>query len=433
MAYYNLSAGTAPSIYLTKRPKTLQSCKLFRRFFQSLPRAPKSFQTGIDKCRNIMQNMNRGGIFMKKLTALMLSIAVLAALCAPAHAAGLDNFQKVNTYTDGQFTDVSASNWYAENVRAAYEYGIMTGSTGSFFNAAGNLSVAETIVMACRLHNIYHGTDASFEGGSPWYQPYVDYAKKQGILTRGYDSYSAAVSRADFAVILGASLPDEALPEIGSIEEGAVPDVAAGSNCYEAVYRLYRAGILTGNDAKGTFTPAASITRGAAAAIISRLVDPALRKSITLEKAPFEPVPMEQLANLSSLRKKATDAELAQAYEAAREIVTPLAGLSLEDQLYGVAEALREMFDSGMDYSMSSPHYNDPYGYFVLGAASCAGCTRATGLCLNMLGIPYEHVNENQYSHQWCRVNVNGTYWICDAYGLYCGPEPAPYTHPYLA
>ena len=370
---------------------------------------------------------------MKKLIAFMLSIAVLAALCAPAHASGLDNFQKVNSYVEGQFTDVSAANWFAENVKAAYEYGIMTGSSDSFFNASGDLTVAETIVMACRLHSIYHGSSASFEGGSPWYQPYVDYARKQGILKGEYGNYSAAVSRADFAVILGASLPDEALPEISSIEEGAVPDVAAGSSCYEAVYRLYRAGILTGNDTKGTFTPAASITRGAAAAIISRLVDPTLRRSITLEKAPFEPVPMDQLANLSSLRKKATDDELAQAYEVAREIVTPLAGLSLEDQLYGVATALREIFDSGMDYSMSSPHYNDPYGYFVLGAASCAGCTRATGLCLNMLGIPYEHVNENQYSHQWCRVNVNGTYWICDAYGLYCGPEPAPYTHPYLA
>ena len=48
-----------------------------------------------------------------------------------------------------------------------------------------------------------------------------------------------------------------------------------------------------------------------------------------------------------------------------------------------------------------------------------------------MLGIPYEHVNENQWSHQWCRVPMpDGSYWICDAYGLYCGPEPAPYQHP---
>lgn len=143
-------------------------------------------------------------------------------------------------------------------------------------------------------------------------------------------------------------------------------------------------------------------------------------------------VPMSQLANLSSIRKKATNEELAQAYNIAAQLVTPYIGLSREEQLYGVAVSIREIFDSGMSYSMSSAHYNDPYGYFVLGSASCAGCTRATGMCLNMLGIPYEHVNENQYSHQWCRVEVNGTYWICDAFGLYCGPEPAPYEHPYV-
>ena len=91
------------------------------------------------------------------------------------------------------------------------------------------------------------------------------------------------------------------------------------------------------------------------------------------------------------------------------------------------------MFDSGMTYSTDTPHYNDPYGYFVLGVASCAGCARATGLCLNILGIHYEHVNENQWGHQWCRVNIDGTYWICDAYGLYCGPEPGPYAHPYFS
>ena len=49
-----------------------------------------------------------------------------------------------------------------------------------------------------------------------------------------------------------------------------------------------------------------------------------------------------------------------------------------------------------------------------------------------MLGISYEHVNENQWSHQWCRVNVDGTYWICDAFGLYSGPEVRPYKHPHF-
>ena len=129
-------------------------------------------------------------------------------------------------------------------------------------------------------------------------------------------------------------------------------------------------------------------------------------------------------------RKYMSDDEFRQAYSiAVRKVVTPLWGLSRKDQLYGIAQKLRQMMPA---YSMEARHYNDPYGYFVLGAASCAGCTRTTGLCLNILGIPYEHVNENQYSHQWARVQVGGQYWICDAYGLYCGPEPAPYRHPYL-
>ena len=145
------------------------------------------------------------------------------------------------------------------------------------------------------------------------------------------------------------------------------------------------------------------------------------------------PVPINKLANYKSLKKKQTDEEFRQAYNVALNIVTPLKDMDREDQLINIARYLRYLFDSGkVRYATSVPHYNDPYGYFVAGVSSCAGCTRATGLCLNILGIPYEHVNENKWSHQWCRVNVNGTYWICDAYGLACGPEPAPYKHPTL-
>lgn len=158
-----------------------------------------------------------------------------------------------------------------------------------------------------------------------------------------------------------------------------------------------------------------------------------IRGNSVIKPVEFNPVPLNELANYSSIRKRMSDTEFREAYNAALEIVRPLAGLSLEDQLYGVAIAIRGICDNGLVYSTSNPHYNDPYGYFILGTASCAGCARATGLCLNILGISYEHVNENQNSHQWARINVNGTYWICDAFGLYCGPEPAPYQHPYIA
>ncbi len=147
----------------------------------------------------------------------------------------------------------------------------------------------------------------------------------------------------------------------------------------------------------------------------------------------WEPVPISRLANYPSVKKRASDAQFAEAYQVAAQISRRYANMPREQQLYGIAIDLRTLYDNEMEYSMSAPNYDDPYGFFVRHVASCAGCTRATGLCLNQLGIPYEHVNENGYTHQWCRVPMpDGTHWICDAYGLACGPEPAPYRHPYL-
>lgn len=143
-------------------------------------------------------------------------------------------------------------------------------------------------------------------------------------------------------------------------------------------------------------------------------------------------VPMKKLAKYRYFRKYMTDAQMKKAYKAASVIVKPLLGKSKEEQLTGLAEEMRKLVDSGMKYSMKAKHYNDPYGFFVRKCASCAGCARATGFCLNMLGYQYEHVNENQYSHQWARVKVGETYWIVDAYGLYVGEEPGKRKHPYL-
>lgn len=143
-------------------------------------------------------------------------------------------------------------------------------------------------------------------------------------------------------------------------------------------------------------------------------------------------VTIKNLQNYSSLKKKMTDAEFQTAYNEALKIVRPLVGLSAEEQAKGIYSALRAMVDNGtMTYSTEDIHYNDAYGYLVNHVASCAGSARTTGLCLNMLGINYEHVNENQWLHQWCRININGTMWIVDPYGMVCAPETAPYAHPY--
>lgn len=225
----------------------------------------------------------------KRILSLVLTCTLCLSTAAPALAAGLDNFSKVNTYTAGQFTDVPADAWFAPNVQAAYELDLMTGSSATTFNPNGNLTVAEALVLACRLHSTYVGDGETFAAnGGTWYQPYVDYAVKNGIITDGaYTDYTATATRAQFAAILAAALPDEALPAINSVTK--LPDLDANATYAAAVLKLYNAGILTGSDAAGSFKPTSTIQRSEVATIVARMADESLRKTFTLSEAASTP------------------------------------------------------------------------------------------------------------------------------------------------
>jgi len=68
-------------------------------------------------------------IFMKKRLFSLLFAGILALYALPQTvlaAGSLSNFQKINTYAAGQFADVPAAEWYADEVWLAYEYGLVT-------------------------------------------------------------------------------------------------------------------------------------------------------------------------------------------------------------------------------------------------------------------------------------------------------------------
>lgn len=151
----------------------------------------------------------------------------------------------------------------------------------------------------------------------------------------------------------------------------------------------------------------------------------------SLEKLKFTPVPLEQLQNYSLLHQYLTDEQLKAAYNAAIPFAKEVYGLKLEEQLKLLTLILRQYYEEKVTYSTEAPHFLDAYGFLITKQASCQGSTCATGLILNILGIDYEHINHNLWEHQWCRVYVNGEYWIVDAYGLYCGPNIEPYDADY--
>ena len=143
--------------------------------------------------------------------------------------------------------------------------------------------------------------------------------------------------------------------------------------------------------------------------------------------------PPPQLPGSAALKKGMTEAEYAIAYSIALEIVNRHRDKEEIDMLCRISEDIYNIYKSGV-HSESDPHYSDVYGVFMLKRASCAGVTRAVCLCMEILGKPYEHINENKWEHQWCRVfsETENAYLVLDAQGGFVGPENAPYKHPLM-
>ena len=190
-------------------------------------------------------------------------------------------------YRPGQFADVPQDEWYADSVARAYGFGLMKGDSATAFRPEGEVTLAEAITMAARIHSIYSTGSESFrqDSGEAWYRCYLDYAYENDVIDYSYYNRDPDVpaTRAQYADIFAHALPAEALAEINAITDGAIPDVSLRNRYAASIYRLYRAGILTGGDEKGTFAPNDFITRAESAAIVSRMASSAYRVHFSLD------------------------------------------------------------------------------------------------------------------------------------------------------
>lgn len=218
-------------------------------------------------------------LFSVFCTVLCLGITTTAVQAADS---GLDNFKRQYEYTE-QFQDVSTSQWFHDCIKEAYEYGLVRGVSETRFNPDGTLTVAESLALACRLNDIYSGGTGVFQQGSVWYQVYVDYAVQHGIIRSGqFSTVNRTATRQEFVSIMAAALPAAAYQQINVVEDRAIPDISASASYAPDVYLLYRAGILVGSNSSGSFRPASSVTRAETAAMMSRIADPLIRRTITL-------------------------------------------------------------------------------------------------------------------------------------------------------
>ncbi len=95
------------------------------------------------------------------------------------------------------------------------------------------------------------------------------------------------------------------------------------------------------------------------------------------------------------------------------------------DKVQAAASKVSEYYLKGVHVE-SGNDYRTPYGVFIKGEASCAGCTRALILVLECLGFTnLTHANENGWTHQWVILNMDGQKGYADGqvgavgYGCY--------------
>ena len=209
----------------------------------------------------------------KRVPALVLALAL--ALTVPAWAAQdtPDNFVRSKTYA-GQFSDLTPESTFYDNVAALYAYGLSVGKADGTFGLRDQLTVGQVVIFAGRIRSLYRTGDV--EAG---------YLQAEGVIGTELDkSLSTPATRAQVAHVLANTLPEEALPPVHAdlvtqayASRQFITDVTEYTPYYQDILTLYRTGVSVGSDAAGSFLPDQPITRGAAAAMLTRMVDPSLR------------------------------------------------------------------------------------------------------------------------------------------------------------
>ena len=195
--------------------------------------------------------------------------------------------------TSVSFADVPNNSWYAANVRVVAQAGIINGKGNGVFAPNSNVTLAEAVKLAAAVHAKLTGSSYDFSGGSPWYQPYIDYLNQTGEFPdlSGYN-FNAPANRELFAKVMSGVLSamKQSERDRNKVEDGSIPDVP-DTAASKGIYALYRAGIVTGSDSQGTYNPHSNIKRSEVAAIIHRYIDAGQRKSITLTTGQTQDIP----------------------------------------------------------------------------------------------------------------------------------------------
>ncbi len=227
----------------------------------------------------------------KRIPALLLALCLLLTV-PPAQAAQETGFARSRVYA-GEFSDLTPKTPFYENVAALYEYGLSNGKGNGTFGLGDSVTLGQAVIFAGRIRGLYRTGDAEAalayrRETTPGALAYLRYLQAEGVLEADfvddYKDFYQPAARAQVAHVLAGVLPEEVLPSVHDelitlaySSRRFIPDVNEYTPYYQDILTLYRKGVSAGSDEAGSFLPGEPITRGALAAMLTRMLDPALR------------------------------------------------------------------------------------------------------------------------------------------------------------
>ena len=323
------------------------------------------------------------------------------------------------------------SPWAIEQVTAAINLNLVPQSLQSSYTQA--ITRVEFCVLAVILYETFNGEITGRLTFSDTNDVNVEKAASIGIIQGvGNNQFSphTSLTREQAAVILS-NLMERMVEQLPWMLPSFADNASISSWAVFGVGLVQATGIMTGTG-ENNFSPGGSYTREQSIITIMRAYD-VITGTASYPQIPAPPPVDNSLPISDSLRRGMTSEEFDQAYDIAYGLVSQYASFNEEIRIAAVFNELSYMRHySPWVYSMTERHYNNVYGFFVLNRTSCAGDVRAAALCLTILGVPYEHVNENQNAHQWVRVQLGERYLIIDINAGWSGYESVPYQHPLM-
>lgn len=329
-----------------------------------------------------------GAHICQTFIALMLTLSFLAP-CAYA----------------SDYTDVPDDAWYADAVTYVTESGLMGGVGNGKFAPDQELTRAQIVELFYRLAG---SPEAEYTnqfqdvGNDSWFARSVAWASNNGIASGtsiSAFSPSSKITNEQLATMInnyvscaGAELLTAENPVSGLKDTWYVSEYAI-----DGVQLMWRAGIMNG-DSQHNFGPQKAVSRADAAVTFMRLSKALAGERLTVSVRDTTP----DYSTLSKVEKEALALEVAQ--QIASTIPTGISDL----ERVSTAAQIVSYYCGFCDYTMDGKDYRTPFGVFIKGEYSCAGATKALGLVLTCMGYEWKHINENQYSHQWIELNMDG-------------------------